>query len=98
MKGVFICPSSHSDNTETTDYVQALKGRVTVPGCMQRASSWWKARMSTPVNKNLELLFFKGCGGLRDLRSFPSRRSSDLVLDEVDVVRDQQMKVVPREL
>ena len=42
-------------NTETTEYVKALKGRVTVPGCMQRASSWWKARMSTPVNKNLEL-------------------------------------------
>ena len=26
-------------------------GRVTVSWCMQRASSWWKVRMTYPVKK-----------------------------------------------
>jgi hypothetical protein len=48
MKGFFICLSSQSEQEKTkTANDKALKGRVAVPGCIQRAGECWKARMPT---------------------------------------------------
>ena len=42
---------SSKNTTKKLDSTNALKGRVAVPGCIQRAGDWWKARMSTNREK-----------------------------------------------
>ena len=44
----FISSQKRDEKLYSTN---ALKGRVTDPGCIQRAGDWWKARMLTNREK-----------------------------------------------
>ena len=51
-EGHFYLSLSISTANEQSNSVKAVKGRVVVSGCMQRAGNWWKARMSADREKN----------------------------------------------
>ena len=45
-EGRFYLPFNlYEEVNEQHNSTKVLKGRVTVPGCIQRASVWWEARM-----------------------------------------------------